>query len=208
MRCPISSAFLSTNRVCGFGPSAASTSSSTPSTMLSTRSTSPPKSACPGVSTMLTLVPPYSMAAFLARIVMPRSRSWSFESISRSSLSIEPEMACADCSIASTRDVLPWSTWATIAMLRMSERTPLPAGAAATAASDAEIWARPRERRPAARGRAAATAARAAGARAAAAWLPRATLWQRLSSISIHASPKEDRGYRGGKLEAGLACEA
>ena len=42
-----------TKRVCGIGPSTASTSSSTPSTMLSTRSTSPPKSAWPGVSTML-----------------------------------------------------------------------------------------------------------------------------------------------------------
>mmetsp|Transcript_46303 Transcript_46303/g.122044 ORF Transcript_46303/g.122044 Transcript_46303/m.122044 type:complete len:226 (-) Transcript_46303:370-1047(-) len=54
---PIASAFLSTKRVCGFGPSCASTTSSTPSTMLRTRSTSPPKSAWPGVSTMLTWVP-------------------------------------------------------------------------------------------------------------------------------------------------------
>eukprot|EP00966_Prymnesium_polylepis_P089113 2062690-Prymnesium_polylepis.1 len=53
--------------------------------MLRTRSTSPPKSACPGVSTMLILMPPYVTAAFLARIVMPRSRSWSFESMIRSS---------------------------------------------------------------------------------------------------------------------------
>ncbi len=37
------------------GPSAASTSSSTPSTMFMMRSTSPPKSAWPGVSTMLIL---------------------------------------------------------------------------------------------------------------------------------------------------------
>ena len=35
------------------GPSKASTTSSTESTMDITRSTSPPKSACPGVSTML-----------------------------------------------------------------------------------------------------------------------------------------------------------
>ena len=40
-----SSAFLSTKRVWGMGPSMASTSKSTPSTMFSTRSTSPPKSA-------------------------------------------------------------------------------------------------------------------------------------------------------------------
>jgi len=39
--------------VCGIGPSTASTSSSTESTIDSTRSTSPPKSAWPGVSTML-----------------------------------------------------------------------------------------------------------------------------------------------------------
>ncbi len=36
---------MSTYRVCGMGPSLASTSSSTESTMLSTRSTSPEKSA-------------------------------------------------------------------------------------------------------------------------------------------------------------------
>ena len=46
-----------TNRVCGIGPSCASTSSSTESTIDSTRSTSPPKSA-PRVSTMLIRVFP------------------------------------------------------------------------------------------------------------------------------------------------------
>ncbi len=54
---PASSAFLSTKRVCGNGPSAASTSSRAPSTIISARSTSPPKSACPGVSRMLILTP-------------------------------------------------------------------------------------------------------------------------------------------------------
>ena len=43
-----SSALRSTKRVCGSGPSEASTSSSTPSTIVSPRSTSPPKSAWPG----------------------------------------------------------------------------------------------------------------------------------------------------------------
>jgi hypothetical protein len=53
-RSPCSKALLVTKRVCGIGPVlTASTSSSTESTMDSTRSTSPPKSACPGVSTML-----------------------------------------------------------------------------------------------------------------------------------------------------------
>jgi hypothetical protein len=42
-----SSAFRSTNLVCGSGPSDASTSSSTPSTIVKVRSTSPPKSAWP-----------------------------------------------------------------------------------------------------------------------------------------------------------------
>jgi hypothetical protein len=54
---PRASALRVTKRVCGMGPSTASTSSSTPSTIDRTRSTSPPKSACPGVSTMLMCVP-------------------------------------------------------------------------------------------------------------------------------------------------------
>ena len=45
---PSASALRVTNRVWGMGPSTASTSSSTPSTIDSTRSTSPPKSAWPG----------------------------------------------------------------------------------------------------------------------------------------------------------------
>ena len=49
-------AFFSTKRVWGMGPSAASTSRKTPSAMLSTRSTSPPKSAWPGVSIRLIFV--------------------------------------------------------------------------------------------------------------------------------------------------------
>ena len=46
-------AFCVTNRVCGIGPSTASTNNNTLSTMDKIRSTSPPKSACPGVSTIL-----------------------------------------------------------------------------------------------------------------------------------------------------------
>ena len=82
-----SSALRSTKRVCGSGPSDASTSSSTPSTIVSPRSTSPPKSACPGVSTMFSFAPPYWTAVFLARIVMPFSRSRSIESMTRSATS-------------------------------------------------------------------------------------------------------------------------
>ena len=81
-----------------------------PSTIVSPRSTSPPKSACPGVSTMLILTSPCWIAVFLARIVIPFSRSRSVESMTRSATSWfsrnEP-----DCqSIASTSVVFPWST--------------------------------------------------------------------------------------------------
>ena len=53
-----SSVLRSTKRVWGRGPSLASTRSSTPSTMVRPRSTSPPKSAWPGVSTMLMVRSP------------------------------------------------------------------------------------------------------------------------------------------------------
>ena len=117
------SALRSTNRVCGSGPSDASTSSNTPSTIDSPRSTSPPKSAWPGVSmTLITVTVPSGSwrctAVFLARMVMPFSRSRSPVSITRSCRS--PRSCSApDCrSIASTSVVLPWSTWATMATLR------------------------------------------------------------------------------------------
>ena len=51
-----SKAFFRTNLVCGRGPSLASTSKRAPSTKLRLRSTSPPKSACPGVSRILILI--------------------------------------------------------------------------------------------------------------------------------------------------------
>ena len=78
---PIFSALPTTNLVCGSGPSAASTSTMAPSTIDRMRSTSPPKSAWPGVSTMLMRVPCQSTEVALARMVMPRSRSRSLESI-------------------------------------------------------------------------------------------------------------------------------
>ncbi|CAI8357468.1 MAG: Uncharacterised protein [Bacteroidota bacterium] len=68
-------AFCNTKRVCGIGPSKASTSNKTPSAIFKTRSTSPPKSACPGVSIILILVFLYWTETFLDRIVIPRSRS-------------------------------------------------------------------------------------------------------------------------------------
>src|SRR5882757_3814802 len=117
-----SSALRRTKRVCGSGPSEASTRSSTPSTMVSARSTSPPKSACPGVSTMFSLTPPWLTAVFLARIVIPFSRSRSIESITRSATSCPLRKVPVCHSIASTSVVLPWSTWAMIAMFRRSSR--------------------------------------------------------------------------------------
>src|SRR4051794_14674703 len=78
---------------------------------------------------MLNVTPPSGApgpvqrtAVFFARMVMPFSRSRSFESIARSSTCwcSPKEPVCQ--SMASTRVVLPWSTWATIAMLRRSSR--------------------------------------------------------------------------------------
>jgi hypothetical protein len=85
-RSPSASALRVTKRVCGIGPSNASTSRQTESTIFSTRSTSPPKSAWPGVSTMLMRVPFQVMAVNFERMVMPRSRSRSFESIAQSAI--------------------------------------------------------------------------------------------------------------------------
>ena len=124
-----SRALRSTKRVCGSGPSLASTSKTTPSTIDRPRSTSPPKSAWPGVSITLIVMgplvaclPEYSMAVFLARMVIPFSRSRSLESIMRSSAlkCASNELVCL--SMASTRVVLPWSTCATMATLRRSDR--------------------------------------------------------------------------------------
>src|SRR5205807_1523459 len=59
---------------------------------------------------------------FLARIVIPRSRSWSFESRMQSWTSWLARNWPDWRSIASTSVVLPWSTWAMIATFRMSLR--------------------------------------------------------------------------------------
>ena len=119
-RNPSASAFSSTNRVCGMGPSSASTSSSTPSAMLSTRSTSPPKSACPGVSMTLIFTPLCVTETFLLSIVIPRSRSSAL--LSRnwpSSLFSEPSTFVCRI-ILSTNVVFPWSTCAIIAIFLTS----------------------------------------------------------------------------------------
>src|SRR5512144_921331 len=66
------------------------------------------------------------MDVFFAMIVMPFSRSRSIESMTRSATcSLARKMP--DCrSMASTRVVLPWSTWAMMATLRRSRRTGMP----------------------------------------------------------------------------------
>src|SRR5699024_11327690 len=66
--------------------------------------------------------PWYCTAVFLARNVIPFSRSRSPESIARVATCACSPKAPEVQSIASTSVVLPWSTWATIATLRRSER--------------------------------------------------------------------------------------
>ena len=104
---PSASALRVTNRVCGIGPSAASTRISTPSTIRRIRSTSPPKSACPGVSTMLIFTSPQRTDVFLERIVIPRSRSSGLESSTRSITCCPARNTPAWRSILSTSVVLP-----------------------------------------------------------------------------------------------------
>src|SRR5262245_210945 len=59
------------------------------------------------------------MAQFLARMVMPRSFSMAFESMMRSPI-FSWAAKVPDCfSRQSTSVVLPWSTWAMMAMLRI-----------------------------------------------------------------------------------------
>ena len=109
------SAFFKTSLVWGIGPSKASTTNKTPSTIFNTRSTSPSKSAWPGVSTMLIFTPLYITDVFFDKIVIPLSFSRSFESITLSctcSLSLKTWLCLSK---ASTNVVFPWSTCAIIA---------------------------------------------------------------------------------------------
>ena len=63
------------------------------------------------------------MAMFLARIVMPRSRSRSFESRMQSPMQLAGAILRRfGGAWQSTSVVLPWSTWAMMAILRMSVR--------------------------------------------------------------------------------------
>ena len=118
-RSPSFNALDNTNFVWGSGPSALSTNNTTPSTMDKIRSTSPPKSAWPGVSTILILYSPHWIDVGFAEMVIPRSRSMSPLSMTRSSTRSFSRKVPACFNILSTKVVFPWSTCAIIAMLRI-----------------------------------------------------------------------------------------
>src|SRR5271170_6948000 len=67
---------------------------------------------------MLTRTSFHTTDVALARMVMPRSRSRSFESMTRSATRWLSRKAPDCCRSRSTSVVLPWSTWAMMAMLR------------------------------------------------------------------------------------------
>src|SRR5438132_8896848 len=71
---------------------------------------------------MLIFTSPYRTAVFLARIVIPFSRSRSIESSTRSATSWFSRNDPDGQSMASTSVVFPWSTCATMATSRMSSR--------------------------------------------------------------------------------------
>ena len=75
--------------------------------MLTTRSTSPLKSAWPGVSMMLMVTSPWRMEVFFARIVIPFSRSRSFVSMISVPTCWFSRNVWLCLSKASTRVVLP-----------------------------------------------------------------------------------------------------
>ena len=83
-----------------------------PSAIFMTLSTSPLKSACPGVSMIFIFVPLNIIEVFLARIVMPFSLSRGLLSIINSPGSSRSLKVLFCFSKASTKVVLPWSTWA------------------------------------------------------------------------------------------------
>src|SRR6187399_656000 len=72
---------------------------------------------------MFSRTPSWSTVVCLARMVIPFSRSRSPESMTRSTTAWFERNVPVWRKSASTRVVLPWSTWATIATLRRSART-------------------------------------------------------------------------------------
>ena len=108
--------------VCGWTPSTAETTRTAPSSTPRTRSTSAMKSGWPGVSTRLTARSPRTNEATADRIVMPRSRSRSRESVWVVPASTLPTWSIAPAlkRSRSVRVVLPASTWARIPRLSVS----------------------------------------------------------------------------------------
>ena len=108
--------------VCGWTPSTAETTSTAPSSTPRTRSTSAMKSGWPGVSTRLTWRSPTWNDATAERMVIPRSRSSSSESVWVVPASTLPTRSIAPAAkrSRSVRVVLPASTWAR--MPRLSVR--------------------------------------------------------------------------------------
>ena len=131
-RRPFCSALESTNFVCAIGPSCASTNSRHPSTMSSTRSTSPPKSAWPGVSTALNTQSRQGNDVYLELMVMPRSFSRALLSMRRSEAFCPPWFISVSSSV-----VLPWSTCAMMAKLRTPVADSAEGGASASSADRA-----------------------------------------------------------------------
>ena len=112
---PCDKALPKTNFVWGIGPSEASVSKITPSAIHKILSTSPPKSACPGVSIIFIFTPFHVIDVGFAKIVIPRSFSKSPLSIILSPISSLDLNIPICLSIESINVVLPWSTWAIIA---------------------------------------------------------------------------------------------
>jgi len=95
----------------------------TESTMFRLRSTSPPKSAWPGVSDDIERIPSNSTEVCFARIVMPFSRSRSpGQSEPPTKTWLEPGTPLRLTQHRVDQGGLPWSTWATMATFRMSAR--------------------------------------------------------------------------------------
>ena len=69
---------------------------------------------------MLIRVPSHSIDVHLAKMVIPRSFSRSFESMTRSSTCWFSRKLPLCAKIESIKVVLPWSTWAIMAILRIS----------------------------------------------------------------------------------------
>ena len=112
MACPSSS--RQRVRVWAWTPPAPLMTSTAQSSTPSTRSISAEKSTCPGVSSRVRAVSPQVSSACLAKMVMPRSRSWASVSRKASRWSTRPSLLTEPLRYKNPSDrvVLPASTWA------------------------------------------------------------------------------------------------